>query len=79
MRAVKNCLFCLKTIFHYVPLHTLTAAVCFFVPAAFAGLQVLVLQRIVDSALWNRTGNCSRRVCRGWRVWFSGECSFWCF
>ena len=51
MRAVKNCLFCLKTIFHYVPLHTLTAAVCFFVPAAFAGLQVLVLQRIVDSAL----------------------------
>ena len=77
MRAVKNCLFCLKTIFHYVPLHTLTAAVCFFVPAAFAGLQVLVLQRIVDSALECVEQN--RRVCRGWRVWFSGECSFWCF
>lgn len=51
MKAVKNCLFCLKTIFHYVPFHTLAAAVCLFVPAAFTGLQVLVLQRIVDRAL----------------------------
>ena len=31
--------------------HTLAAMLCLFVPATFAGLQVLFLQRIVDSAL----------------------------
>ena len=74
MRAVKNCLFCLKTIFHYVPLHTLTAAVCFFVPAAFAGLQVLVLQRIVDSAL-----GCVEQNRKLFQEGLPGDRTFWCF
>ena len=46
-----NCLFCLKTVFRYVPFNTLAAMICLFVPATFAGLQVLLLQRIVDNAL----------------------------
>ena len=46
-----NCLFCLKTVFRYVPFHTMAAMVCLFVPATFAGFQVLLLQRIVDNAL----------------------------
>ncbi len=46
-----NCLFCLKTVFRYVPFNTLAAMVCLLVPATFAGLQVLLLQRIVDNAL----------------------------
>ena len=51
MKILKNCWFSIKTVFRYVPFHTLTAMICLFVPAAFAGLQVLFLQRIVDSAL----------------------------
>lgn len=51
MKLLKNCGFCLKTVFRYVPSHTLAAMVCLFVPAASAGLQVLLLQRIVDNAL----------------------------
>lgn len=46
-----NCLFCLKTVFRYVPFNTLAAMICLFVPAAFGGIQVLLLQRIVDNAL----------------------------
>lgn len=46
-----NCLFCMKTVFRYVPFNTMAAMVCLFVPATFAGLQVLLLQRIVDNAL----------------------------
>lgn len=51
MKILRNCVFCLKTVFRYVPFHTLTAMFCLFVPATFAGLQVLFLQRIVDNAL----------------------------
>ena len=51
MKVLRNCWFSLKTVFRYVPFHTLAAMVCLFVPATFAGLQVLFLQRIVDSAL----------------------------
>lgn len=51
MKTLKNCLFCMKTVFRYVPLHFLAAAVCFFVPAVFQGLQVLLLRQIVDSAV----------------------------
>lgn len=51
MKILKNCTFCVKTVFRYVPFHTMTAMICLFVPATFAGLQVLFLQRIVDNAL----------------------------
>ncbi len=51
MKTLKNCLFCMKTVFRYVPLHFAAAAVCFFVPAVFQGLQVLLLRQIVDSAV----------------------------
>lgn len=58
MKILRNCVFCLKTVLRYVPFNTLAGMVCLFVPATFAGLQVLLLQRIVDNALaYVRGGN----------------------
>ena len=60
MKILRNCGFCLKTVFRYVPFNTLAAMICLFVPATFAGFQVLLLQRIVDNALvYVRGGNVS--------------------
>lgn len=50
MRILRNCIFCLKTVFRYVPGNALASVICFFVPATFAGLQVWMIQRIVDGA-----------------------------
>lgn len=51
MKILRNCLFCLKTVCRYVPFHALASVVCIFVPASFAGFQVLLLRHIVDSAV----------------------------
>lgn len=51
MRALKNCLFSMKMIFRYAPIRAVVSVFCVFVPAAFSGLQVLLLREIVDSAL----------------------------
>ena len=51
MRILRNCIFCLKTVFRYVPGNALASVICFFVPATFTGLQVWLIQRIVDGAL----------------------------
>lgn len=51
MKVLKNCLFCLKTVLCYVPGRAVAAVACIIVTAPFAGLQVLMLQRIVDGAI----------------------------
>ncbi len=51
MKILKNCLFCIRTILRYVPGYALAAFCCEILTTPFAGLQTLMLQRIVDSAL----------------------------
>ncbi len=50
MQAVKNGLFCIKMMFHYAGWNTFLVIVGFVVPACFTGLQMIMLQEIVDSA-----------------------------
>ncbi|MBD5459849.1 MAG: ABC transporter ATP-binding protein [Lachnospiraceae bacterium] len=59
MRALKNCLFSMKMIFRYAPIRAAVSVFCIFVPAAFSGLQVLLLREIVDSALAYMQGRMS--------------------
>lgn len=47
---MKNCLFCIKTVFRYAPFNALIGIICTFLPAFFTGCQILLLQRIVDGA-----------------------------
>lgn len=47
---LKNGWFCVKTVFRYAPGNALFSMAGFLVPAFFASLQMLLLQRIVDSA-----------------------------
>lgn len=50
MKAIKNCAFAFKTIFHYAPVNAVIYMIGFYVPAFFTGLQMILIQRIVDSA-----------------------------
>ncbi len=50
MKVLKNGWFCVKTVFRYAPGNALFSMAGFLVPAFFASLQMLLLQRIVDSA-----------------------------
>ncbi len=51
MRIIKNCIFCMKTVFHYAPSNFIICFVCYFVPGFFTGLHVLFLQNIIDRAI----------------------------
>lgn len=51
MKTIKNGLFCLKMLFRYAPWNTFLCIVGFLVPAFFTGLQMILTQRIVDSAV----------------------------
>lgn len=51
MKTLKNGAFCLKMLFRYAPLNTLLCILGFLVPAFFTGLQMILTQRIVDSAV----------------------------
>ena len=58
MRNFKNCTFCVKTVFHYAPLNAVLSIICYYIPAFFTGLRMILMQYIVDSAvaLANGTG-----------------------
>lgn len=77
MQAVKNGLFCLKTTFHYAGWNTFLLIVGFVVPACFTGLQMIMLQEIVDSAaaLTNGTGELKPLV--AWGVAFIVMLALW--
>lgn len=51
MKAIKNCIYAIRTIFHYAPLNAVLYTIGFFVPAFFTGLQMLLVQKIVDSGM----------------------------
>ena len=51
MKVFKNCAFCLKTVFRYAPLNVIICFIGFFVPGFFTGLNILLVQNIVDSAV----------------------------
>lgn len=57
MRALKNGWFCVRLVFRYAPGNALFGTAGFLVPAFFASLQMLLLQRIVDSAVAGVQGN----------------------
>jgi len=51
VKVLKNCTFCLKTVFRYAPLNVIICFIGFFVPGFFTGFNVLLVQNIVDSAV----------------------------
>ena len=51
MKVLKNCMFCIKTVFKYAPSNVIICFLGFFVPGFFTGFNVLLLQNIVDSAV----------------------------
>jgi len=77
MKSLKNCIFCLKTVFSYAPWNALCSAVCLFVPASFAGFQVILLQRIVDSATAYVRGNGDAGIVIFWGILFVGMLTLW--
>lgn len=77
MQAVKNGLFCLKTMFHYAGWNTFLVIVGFVVPACFTGLQMIMLQRIVDSAAAFAGGTGELRPLVAWGVAFIVMLALW--
>lgn len=57
MKILRNCAFCFRIMFRYAPWNAFAALVCFFVPATFTGIQVLLLRNIVDGAVAYVQGN----------------------
>ncbi len=51
MRILKNCWFCMKTVFRYAPSNVIICFICYFVPGFFTGFQALLLQNITDHAI----------------------------
>lgn len=51
MKAIKNCIYAIRTVFHYAPWNAVLYTVGYFVPAFFTGLQMLLVQQIVDSGV----------------------------
>lgn len=51
MKALKNCAYAIKVVFHYAPLNAVLYTIGYFVPAFFTGLQMLLVQKIVDNGV----------------------------
>ena len=51
MKILKNCIFSIKAVFRYAPWNAFWCMVGFFVPAFFAGIQMILMQKIVDDSL----------------------------
>ena len=77
MQAVKNGLFCLKTVFHYAGWNVFLLILGFVVPACFTGLQMIMLQRIVDSAAALINGTGELRPLVAWGVAFIVMLALW--
>lgn len=51
MKAIRNCVYAIRTVFHYAPWNMVLYTIGYFVPAFFTGLQMLLVQQIVDSGM----------------------------
>lgn len=51
MKAIRNCIYAIKTVCHYAPWNAVLLIIGYYVPAFFTGFQMLLTQRIVDSAV----------------------------
>ena len=51
MKAIRNCIYAIKTVWHYAPGNVMLYIIGYYVPAFFTGLQMLLTQQIVDSAV----------------------------
>ncbi len=63
MKVIRNCTYAIRTVFHYAPWNVVLYTIGYFVPAFFTGLQMLLVQQIVDSggenfALWSGGAGC---------------------
>ena len=57
MKVVKNCGLAFKLVFRYAPLHGLLLILGFYIPGFFPGLQIILVQKVVDSGiLYTSTG-----------------------
>lgn len=77
MQAVKNGFFCLKTMFHYAGWNTFLVILGFSVPACFTGLQMIMLQQIVDSAAAFAQGTGKLGALVAWGVAFVVMLALW--
>lgn len=51
MKAIRNCIYAIRTVFHYAPGNVVLYTIGYFVPAFFTGLQMLLVQQIVDNGV----------------------------
>lgn len=77
MQAVKNGLFCIKMMFRYAGWNTFLVIVGFVVPACFTGLQMIMLQEIVDSAAALIGGTGELKPLVAWGVAFMVMLALW--
>ena len=77
MKVLKNCLFCMKTVFGYAPWNVFFSLVCSFIPTFFTGLQVLLVQRIVDSAVAYAKGEVPVEQVILWGILFITMLTLW--
>ena len=77
MKVLKNCLFCMKTVFGYAPWNMFFSLVCSFIPTFFTGLQVLLVQRIVDSAVAYAKGEVPVEQVILWGILFVAMLTLW--
>lgn len=58
MRVLRNCGMACRYVFRYAPLPAIITILCATIPASFIGLQVILIQRLVDQAIYYvGTGN----------------------
>ncbi len=68
MKVIRNCTYAIRTVFHYAPWNVVLYTIGYFVPAFFTGLQMLLVQQIVDSGVALVQGEGELRPV----VWWSG-------
>ncbi len=77
MKVLKNCFFCMKTVFRYAPWNVFFSLICFLIPTFFTGLQVLLVQRIVDSAIGYAKGSVPVEQVVLWGILFVTMLTLW--
>ena len=77
MKVWKNCMFCIKTVFSHAPWNVLFSLLCFLIPTFFTGLQVLLVQRIVDRAVGYAKGQVPVDQVVLWGVLFVAMLTLW--
>ena len=61
MKVVRNCALATRLVFQYAPWNALMVILGIFIPGFFGGLQIILVQRIVDNGIsWAETGQIGR-------------------